>query len=116
MSPRTINRLSGALLVVGLGTGLAIYCLAEPEVFDPLLGNPLNSKKHLHELRVMGGRANVTFAEFQAWFVGLWRGPQLGLTLAVLTVIIVPVFRVVARHPELFDPRAPAPPPPAPPE
>lgn len=107
LNPRTINRLSVVLLGFGLGTGVAIYFLADPEVFDPLLGNPLNSQKHLHVLRVMGGRANVTLAEFQAWFVSRWRGPQLGLT-----VLVVPVFRVIARNPALFDPRTPTPPPP----
>lgn len=104
MSPRTINRLSVLLLTAGLGAAVAIYLTTPPETVDPLLGNPLNSKKHLHELRLMGGHANVALAEFQAWFVSLWRGQQLATTIAVLTLLVVPAFRFVARHPDLFNP------------
>ena len=56
---------------------------AEPA--DPL-GNLLMQKKHMHELRVMGGTANVTMAELQAWFAGLWRGRALAGTIGVLTI------------------------------
>ena len=60
------------------------------------------SKSHLHELRVMGGKANVAYAEFQAWLGSLWVGENLAATLAILTVVTVLVFRFVAAHPELF--------------
>ena len=110
MSPRTINRLSVLLLAAGLGAAATIYLTAAPETFDPLVGNPLHSKKHLHELRLMGGHANVALAEFQAWFVSLWHGQQLATTVAVLTLLAVPAFRFVAHHPDLFDPHGEEPP------
>jgi len=102
LSPRRINQISAALFVAGFGSALAIYIRARPAVFNPLLGDPLMSKSHLHELRVMGGKANVAYAEFQAWLVGLWAGENLAATIAVLTVVMVLVFRFVAAHPELF--------------
>lgn len=110
MSPRTINRFSVLLLAAGLGAAVTIYLTATPDTLDPLIGNPLHSKKHLHELRLMGGHANVALAEFQAWFVSLWRGQQLATTVAVLTLLAVPAFRFIARHPDLFNPHGQEPP------
>lgn len=65
----------------------------------------------MHELRVMGGSANVTMAEFQAWFAGLWRGRNLAGTVAVLTILGTLVFRFVARNAYLFRPDGPLEPP-----
>ncbi len=110
MTPRTINRLTALLLAAGLGAALAIYVTREPDVFDPFIGNPLHTKKHLHELRLIGGHANVALAEFQAWFSSLWQGRQLATTVAVLTLLAAPVFRFVARHPDLFNPDSAEPP------
>ena len=94
-----MNRISGGLLLAGLGAALVIFLLAEPVVVDPLLGNPMDNKKYLRELRVMGGQGNVVAAEFQDWFAGLWQGRELAGTVAVLTVATVLGFRWVASHP-----------------
>ncbi len=98
------------LLLLGFGSALVIYLRAKPVVVDPYFGNPLTSKKYLHELRLMGGKANVAFAEFEAWLEGIWHGENLAVTVAVLTVIVALAFRFVARHPELFLPGAVLPP------
>jgi hypothetical protein len=117
VSSRRINQLSVLLLFLGLGSAFVIYLRATPVTLDPLIGNPLHSKKYMHELRVMGGHANVALAEFQAWFAERWEGENLAVTVAVLTLAVVPLFRFVARHPELFNPHgiespaAPEPPP-----
>lgn len=107
LSPRRINQVSALLLLLGFGSAFVIYLRARPVVFDPFVGNPLTSKRYLHELRLMGGKANVAFAEFQAWFAGLWQGENLAVTVAVLTVIATLIFRFVAAHPELFAPDTP---------
>ena len=104
-----MNRISGSLLLVGLGAALVIFLTAEPVVVDPLLGNPLDNKKYLRELRVMGGQGNVVAAEFQDWFAGLWKGRELAGTVAVLTIVTVLGFRWVASHPGM--PPAELPPP-----
>jgi len=102
-----MNRISGGLLLVGLGAALVIFLVAQPVVVDPLLGEPMSNKKYLRELRVMGGQGNVLAAEFQDWFAGLWEGRELAGTVAVLTVGVVLVFRFVATHPGV-PPAAPA--------
>ncbi len=99
MNQRKINRISVLLLLLGLGSALVIYLTARPATVDPLLGDSLANKKYLHELRVMGGKANELADEFQDWFAGLWHGDQLARTVAVLTVATTLVFRFVAQHP-----------------
>lgn len=108
MTPRRINQVSLVLLLLGLGTALGLYLTAQPPERDPF-GNPLTSKKYLHELRVMGGNANVAFAEFEAWLQSLWQGKTRAATAGVGTVLLTLIFRFVARHPELFLPDQPPP-------
>lgn len=110
MDARRINRISVGLMVVGLGAAAWFFVRPPVEAADPL-GNLLMQKKHMHELRVMGGTANVTMAEFQAWFAGLWRGRALAGTVAVLTLIVTLSFRFIARHADLFRPDGPLEPP-----
>jgi len=99
-----------ALVALGGGAALWLWLRSGAEPVDPL-GNLLLQKKHMHELRVMGGSANVTMAEFQAWFAGLWRGRTLAGTVAVLTVLGTLSFRFVARNAYLFRPDGPLDPP-----
>jgi hypothetical protein len=103
MSPgvrrQTINRITLGLLLGGFVLAFILYLTVEPVPVDPLLGEPLASKKFRRELKVLGGQANVLSAEFQDWFTGLWQGRNLSRTVAVLTVIAAISFRYVATHP-----------------
>jgi hypothetical protein len=99
MDRRKMNQITLVLVLAGLGSALAIYLTATPEVVDPLLGDPMTTKRYLRELRVIGGQGNVLAAEFQDWFAGLWHGRELAGTVAVLTAMAILVFRFVATHP-----------------
>ncbi len=98
MSQRKINLITALFLLLGLGSALVIFLTAEPVITDPLLGDPLATKKYTHELRLMGGEANVLASEFQEWFAGLWHGQRLAGTIAVLTIGLTCGFRFVATH------------------
>lgn len=113
VSPRAINRVTILLLACGWSAALIVYLTAKPVVFDPLIGNPLASKKYLHELRVIGGKANVAFAEFEAWLASLWQGETRAFTLAVIVVVVTLAFRFVAARPDLYAPVETRPPRPA---
>jgi hypothetical protein len=102
LNPEKIKRITVLLLVIGFGGALAIYLTAQPVTVDPLLGNPLTTKKYLHELRIIGGKGNVLTAEFLDWFEDLWRGRALAGTVAVLTVLVTLAFRFVALRPDLY--------------
>jgi len=100
MNRRRVNRISAVLLAVGLGVAAAAFLLAAPEPEDDGLDDPLHNKKYVHELKVLGGQANVLAAEFQDWFAAQWQGRTLARTIAVLTLISVGAYRFVALHPD----------------
>ncbi len=102
MDAKKINRISAWLLAVGLTAGLAIFVLAKPVRLDPLVGDPMASKRYVRELRVMGGNVNVMMVRLVNWVGDRWHGPQLGVTIAVLTVVGTMTFRFVAARPDLY--------------
>ena len=93
---RGIARLTGAILLVGLGSAAVIFLLAAPASTNPLGYEPLQSKRYVHDLEVYGGTCNVLAEEFRGWFMGLWQGRRLALTVAVITVATVLLIRFVA--------------------
>ena len=107
LSRRALRRLTIAILLVGFGSAAAIYLLAGSEPSDPSGYEPLQTKRYVHDLELYGGKANVMAAEFREWFVDLWQGRQLALTIAVLTVLIVLVVRFIAKPRPQTDPSPP---------
>jgi len=83
---RTRVDLVRGILVVGLGSALAVYFTASGAAPDPL-GDPLaNSKVYRRSLEVYGGTANVLATELREGFARLWQGRALAGTLVVLTL------------------------------
>jgi hypothetical protein len=91
------------ILAVGFAAAILIFLIAQEPGGNPLGYDPLATKKYVHDLQVYGGTANVLAAQFTDWFVSLWQGKQLALTVAVLTVITVFVFRFFAVLPPADD-------------
>ena len=102
MSRRQINRITVLLLVIGFGSASAIYQAAMAAPVDPPVDELTSTKKSLREMQLIGGNAEVVVHEIKEWFLGLWRGPRLAGTVAVLTVGVTLVFRFVAINPDLF--------------
>ena len=102
MSRRQINRITVLLLVIGFGSAFGIYRAALAAPLDPPVDELMSTKKSLREMQLIGGNANVVAHEIKEWFLGLWRGPKLAGTVAVLTVGATLVFRFVATDPDLF--------------
>jgi hypothetical protein len=102
LQPRTINRISAGLLVLGCTAALLVYFNTEPPQFDPLVGDLLANKKYLHDLRVLGGKTAIANAELTAWFQDRWRGQNLAGTIAFLTVVVTLGFRFVAARPDIY--------------
>lgn len=100
MRRQTINRVTLLLLLLGLGSAIAVFLTAQPVVVDPLLGDYRSSKRYQRELKMMGGEANVLVDEFQEWFGNQWHGRELARTVIVLTVGTTLLFRLFASHPD----------------
>jgi hypothetical protein len=92
---RKLKRLTLTILAVGFMAALGIFVVAAPAAEDPL-GDPMQSKKYIHDMEVYGGKANVLAAQFREWFASLWQGRNLAYTVAVLTLASVPVARFFA--------------------
>lgn len=47
-----------------------------------------HSKAYVHELERFGGKAAVLFDELYRWFVSLWQGKSLAITIAWLSSLV----------------------------
>ena len=115
MERRKLNRISALLLLLGLGSAVVIFLLADPEEDNELLNDPRGARRYHRELRMIGGNANLLSAQFREWFDSLWHGQALAGTVAVLTIGTTLGFRYVATFPAAEAPAAPAPAAPPPP-
>jgi hypothetical protein len=95
------------ILAIGLGAGGTIYFTAEepaPSAYV-MIGDtaypydPATSKTYVRQLERFGGKSAVLFDELNRWFVGLWAGRTLGLTIACLSAAIaLALFWVASRR------------------
>jgi len=87
MRRRTRLDIIRAILLVGLTTSVAVFLTAVNPADNPL-GNPqTDSKVYRRSMEMLGGQANLVASDITDWITGLWHGPTLGITLAVLTVL-----------------------------
>ena len=86
---------TAAILLVGLGSAVAIYLTAGEAPVDPFAEFE-NSKKFAYELERMGGKAALAANDLNKWFAGLWQGETLAYTVAVITIIIAAGYYFVA--------------------
>jgi len=89
------NLFSAIILLLGLGSGLAIYLFA-PEERESVLGytfvgdtmySVVPDKMELHKRELYGGKLLVLAVDLKRWFVELWYGKSLGVTIACISII-----------------------------
>jgi hypothetical protein len=103
-----LHLISAIILLVGVGSAVLIYLTAEE---DPINaggyavtgGNvypatPGNSKMYVHDLELYGGKGNVLADEFIRWFVGLWQGKSLALTIVSIAFLLSAIIFFLANH------------------
>lgn len=88
VDPVRLRRWLWGILALGFGAALLIYVTATPAPADALGYDPMDTKRYLRELEVVGGKANVLGAQFQQWFMGLWHGRPLAFMVALATVLL----------------------------
>jgi hypothetical protein len=93
-----LNLASVLILVAGLGSALVIYQRAAPEAkavlgYEEAGGSvypvmPEDSKQYERSMELYGGKANLLADQLRRWFLGLWQGKSLALTVACITLLI----------------------------
>ena len=83
-APRLVQRLGFALVLAGLVAGAAVYfrAAADPEA------DVVAQQREMREVARLGGTATVQTVKFNLWLASLWHGERLGLTLAVLGLVV----------------------------
>ncbi|HET6515546.1 MAG TPA: hypothetical protein VFG09_10335 [Thermodesulfovibrionales bacterium] len=105
---RRLYLVPAMILVVGLSSAVVIYLTSEKDG-DNVLGYDVgggyvyenmreDSKTYMRNMELYGGRANVLASELSHWFVGLWHGKSLGLTVACITILIAAGVFFVAKR------------------
>ena len=99
--------IGAVILLAGLISSVWIYLTAGNDS-ESVLGyeivggyayliTPDNSKKYVHDLKLVGGNALVFADEFSRWFIGLWHGRSLAFTVACIAIVISLGFFFAAR-------------------
>ncbi len=97
--PHRMRRLARWTLLLGLAAAALIYLTAHPPPPEALGTDPLDTKRYLRELEVLGGKGNVLGLQFRQWFAGLWQGRALAGTVAALSGLLAALFRWLGREP-----------------
>src|SRR5262245_5974705 len=74
VAARRLKRWTVGLMAAGFTAAIVIYVLAASPADNPLGYDPMDTKQYVHDLEVYGGQANVLAAQFERWFLDLWRG------------------------------------------
>ncbi len=100
--------ISAVILILGLGSSIAIYVAADREQEEgqqyEIIGGKIypggqeRSKAYRHNLEVFGGKAAVLADDFNRWFEGLWQGTTLAFTVLFISTIISLGFFLAGRH------------------
>jgi hypothetical protein len=109
----SLNLISFIILVVGLGSALLIYHIAGDNS-DSVLGyeivggsaypiRPEDSRLHLRNLQLSGGKMSILTDELNRWFVGLWQGKSLAFTISYITLFVFFVVFYFANHFQFRD-------------
>ena len=93
------------ILIAGLTCGVTIYLLSdEPEATAYVIVgdtaypvDPTTSKTYVRQVERFGGKAALLFDDFNRWFVALWQGKHLGITICVLSALAAVVLLGIAR-------------------
>lgn len=94
--PTRFRYISGLVLLAGLSCALLIFLLADNNADleykeghgSIYAGEPLRTKKFVHDMELIGGKANVLIYDLTFWFEGLWQGKRLAYTIAFMTILV----------------------------
>ena len=82
---RKIARAGWLILAIGSIAGALIYATAAPL---PTVPDASDDRGYNAAMERMGGKLSIYLASFNHWLASLWHGPQLGITVAGLSVLV----------------------------
>ena len=96
------------IMLVGFGSAILIYQRAGNDS-DNVLGyeiiggvaysiRPEDSKIYRRNLGLYGGTTALVVDDFSRWFIGLWHGKTLAITLAFISIFISLLFFFIANR------------------
>jgi hypothetical protein len=88
--------IAAVIAVVGGLGGLTLWAFAPPED-ENLLEAYEQSKRYQANLERVGGKAAVLGDEIQRWLASLFHGPNLGLTICALSLVVAGAFLFFTR-------------------
>lgn len=98
-SPAKLRSLARWTLGLGLGAALLLYLTARPAGEAPPELDPMNSKRYLRDMEVIGGKANVVLAQLREGAAALWAGRARAATVAVASLLAAGLLRLLGRDP-----------------
>ena len=81
---RLVQRIGLAILAAGLVAGAGVYVSAtsDPEA------DAIAQQREMREVQRLGGTATVQTVKLNQWLASMWQGQNLGVTLAVLGLVL----------------------------
>ena len=81
----TVRRIGWWVLALGGASGALIYAFAPRPTAAP---DWTQDRGYTFAMERMGGKLSVYIAQFNQWLAGLWQGPQLGITIVILAIVV----------------------------
>jgi hypothetical protein len=97
---RRFRFLATGILTAGLCGALLVYLMDRPEL-PSLIPEPMDSKKFLRQLEMIGGKWNVHVTEFLDWLARHAHGRPLALFIAVISILVALYFWRLSLRQEL---------------
>jgi len=91
------------ILLVGLGSALAVLLAAAPQDTDDYQLE--RTKAYVREMETYGGKSNLLATDLREWFATLWHGERLAATITVLTFVALFLYLLGSREPYERAPR-----------
>jgi hypothetical protein len=95
---------AGAILLVGLGISVGIYCTADAASDDIPWELTPQSQRYTRALKLYGGTMNELVVKLNEWFKGLWHGKSLAFSVAAISLGIALAYLFFANRGPLLMP------------
>jgi hypothetical protein len=86
--PLYLRRWGWGILIAGVCTGALIYLLADPDSAAGASVEMADARVYNYNVERMGGKAALYAVRFNQWMDGLWHGRSLGVTVAVVAMVL----------------------------